>query len=376
MQTFYCHDHFEEEKFYYNGDNSFAIFNSETVSGERWIWQRIFAGELVSFSFRLENYAPSSKPYILVINVRGITKDSVSPDHHVASRLNGMALCDVCFDDVKEVSHKVAIPENSLLNGDNELVIQSMGDTGAQLDAIYFDWFEVFYSRNFTAVNNQFQFNSTNSTQQGLVSFELSDFEQDSMIIYDLTNLVRLDGFILTEVNGKYTVAFSDSIEKLTYYLAAGIESIKKPDRILLDNPSDLHDENQQAEYVIITHRKFWQQAMQLAEYRQQDQCLSSIVIDIEDILDEFNFGLMDPLASRWFLQYASKFWQSPKPRFVLFFGDASWDFKNNSASSFKNNYVPTFGNPVSDNRLVSIDGESDFLPDLFTGRCPVSSVE
>ncbi|MCH8128058.1 T9SS type A sorting domain-containing protein [candidate division KSB1 bacterium] len=373
LQTFYFHDHFEEEKFYYNGDNSFAIFNSETVSGERWIWQRIFAGELVSFSFRLENYAPSSKPDSLVIKVRGITKDSVSPDHHIAIRLNGMALSDFFFDDVEEVIHKVAIPENSLLNGDNELVIQSMGDTGAQLDAIYFDWFEVFYSRNFTAVNNQLQFNST---QQGLVSFELSNFEQDSIIIYDLTNLARLDGFILTEMNGKYTVAFSDSIEKLTRYLAAGIEAIKKPHRILLDNPSDLHDENQQAEYVIITHRKFWQQAMQLAEYRQQDQGLSSIVIDIEDILDEFNFGLMDPLASRWFLQYASKFWQSPKPRFVLFFGDASWDFKNNSASSFKNNYVPTFGNPVSDNRLVSIDGESDFLPDLFTGRLPVSSVE
>ncbi len=103
------------------------------------------------------------------------------------------------------------------------------------------------------------------------------------------------------------------------------------PNDVILDRPSGLRNDDQQVDYIMIAHSSLLDQTTRLAEFHR-GRGLSVAVVDVQDIYDEFNFGVLDPQAIKDFLQYAHSNWQAPAPRSVLFAGDASSDFKNLSA--------------------------------------------
>ena len=97
------------------------------------------------------------------------------------------------------------------------------------------------------------------------------------------------------------------------------------------------------------------------------------MVIDVEYIYDEFNYGIMSPYAVKNFLKYAYNNWNTA-PSFIVLFGDASWDYRKTGYVSLYDNYVPSFGYPASDNWFVCLDGDNDILPDMYLGRIPVAT--
>jgi hypothetical protein len=127
------------------------------------------------------------------------------------------------------------------------------------------------------------------------------------------------------------------------------------------------------ADYLVVTHKRFMDQAVRLARYREAHNGFSTFVADIEDVYDAFNFGLPDAEALHEFLRFAYET-GNPRPAYVLLFGDATWDPKNNLVNSTNKNYVPTLGNPVSDALLVCFDGPDDVLPEISIGRIPVKN--
>jgi len=101
-------------------------------------------------------------------------------------------------------------------------------------------------------------------------------------------------------------------------------------------------------------------------------------VVTIEQVYDEFSYGLADPTAIRDFLRHAHQHWARPAPRYVLLVGDASYDYRDNLQAPNKN-LVPTYlvqthfvGETASDNWFVDFD--DDGLPDMAIGRLPVKS--
>jgi hypothetical protein len=89
-------------------------------------------------------------------------------------------------------------------------------------------------------------------------------------------------------------------------------------------------------------------QANQLASYRQE-QGLDTAVIDIQDLYDEFNYGIPNPTAIRDFLALAYSTWQAPAPSYVVLLGDASFDPKNYLGFN-RTNYVPPYLSVVDPN--------------------------
>ncbi len=171
-----------------------------------------------------------------------------------------------------------------------------------------------------------------------------------------------------------FYVTFSDTATALHRFFAVSRKGAKFPPRAVFDTPSDLTSAQHGADLIIISHKNFLASAQRLADYRAEHNGLRVKVVDVEDIYDEFNFGLINPQAIKDFLKYAYNYWQAPAPSFVIFFGDASWDFKKNSGLNANDNFIPSYGNPVSDNWYVCFDGPDDFLPEMFVGRIPVSS--
>lgn len=182
------------------------------------------------------------------------------------------------------------------------------------------------------------------------------------------------DTIFVSGSGSDFYTSFDVSLNSPHKFMAASRKGVKFPSRVEFDQPTDLTSPQHGADLIIISHRKFFLSAQRLAEYRAQHNGLRVKVVDVEDIYDEFNFGLIDPQAIKDFLKFAYTNWQAPAPSYVILFGDASWDFKKNSGPTANENYVPSYGNPASDNWYVCLDGIDDVLPDMFIGRIPVSS--
>ena len=93
------------------------------------------------------------------------------------------------------------------------------------------------------------------------------------------------------------------------------------------------------------------------------------MVVDVQDIYDEFNGGMFDPQAIHDFLAYAYAYWTPPAPSYVVLMGDGNYDFKDNIGMG-ETNYIPPYladvdpwiGETAADNRYVTVSG-NDILP-------------
>ncbi len=144
---------------------------------------------------------------------------------------------------------------------------------------------------------------------------------------------------------------------------------------ITANHPSSWHSAQAGYDMVIISHASLIASAAPLAELRQS-QGLSVAVIDVQDLYDEFNFGVKSPYALKSFLATANAEWRT-KPHFVLLFGNGTFDPRNYLGTTVPD-LVPVklvdtqFLETASDDWFV--DFANDGLPDMAIGRLPAES--
>ena len=209
----------------------------------------------------------------------------------------------------------------------------------------------------------------------------LKNFSTPEVEIYgiDGTRYVGMSAFDDEDAPGTYRIIFrstqirpKNATDPAIQYIALTRNQFRKP-KISVDVPSDLRSIHNGADYIIVTHAKFIHDVQPLADLRSQ-QGLRAKVVNVQDIYDEFNHGILNPNAIREFLKYAYHNWQPPAPTYVLLVGDTHIDKKN------KNNFVPTmrvqipgYGSSASDHRFVTFRGEDNF-PDMLIGRMPANN--
>ncbi|MCH9007771.1 T9SS type A sorting domain-containing protein, partial [candidate division KSB1 bacterium] len=174
----------------------------------------------------------------------------------------------------------------------------------------------------------------------------------------------------------RFSATFVATLASTTTFVASDSAGVRQVVNIQKDELSDLRNTAEGADYLVISHRDFLEAARRLAQYRQEHNGYRTTVIDVQDIYDEFNYGIISPHAIKSFLQYAQSNWQPPAPSFLVLFGDASWDPKKYGDGAEKRNFVTSYGSLVADNWFVSLDGDADILPDMFVGRIPVETAE
>ncbi len=117
--------------------------------------------------------------------------------------------------------------------------------------------------------------------------------------------------------------------------------------------------------------------AATLAAYRDSHG-MSTMVVGLEDVYDEFNAGIAEPGAIRTFLGYATSRWSTP-PRYVTLVGRGTWDYKDRRG--FGDNLVPTLLAPSPDGLVASDVAYADLvgndgIPDVAIGRLPVLTAQ
>jgi len=150
------------------------------------------------------------------------------------------------------------------------------------------------------------------------------------------------------------------------------------PASVVTNNPSALGTTGNSADAVIISSSStdMLTVAQNWGTYRRSAAggSYNVKVVDIDDIYDEFNYGIPSPAALRAFLTYANASWQT-KPRYILLLGDATVDPRNYEGFGAFNE-VPSRGvdfydgESVSDEALTDFDG--DGLVEVPIGRIPM----
>ncbi|HRK25687.1 MAG TPA: type IX secretion system sortase PorU [Chitinophagales bacterium] len=147
-------------------------------------------------------------------------------------------------------------------------------------------------------------------------------------------------------------------------------------------------------DFIIIAHPDFLPAAQRLADYRQTNNNLRVKVVTPQEIYNEFSSGTPDISAIR---DYVKMFYDRAEgnanlmPKYLLLFGDASYDFKSIEFKVGNNhNFVPTYQSVESLNSLDSYCTDDYFgllddnegqnlsqstqLLDIAIGRIPVKT--
>jgi hypothetical protein len=118
-----------------------------------------------------------------------------------------------------------------------------------------------------------------------------------------------------------------------------------------------------QADYVIVTHPSFRTAADRLAAFHRSKHNLTVNVVEIQQIYNEFSSGAQDPTAVRDFMKmFYDRSAQngSLAPRYLLFVGDGSYDYKGISASASAN-FLPTYQSRKSQRPTESYTSDDYF---------------
>lgn len=372
---FYTSQHVETDAEYYSEEPS-------SSNNDHWYWAMISAYEAPAFmDFQFDLNHRSSESH--TARVRGsINGYYASPNHHTKIYLNSTLIDDHSFASGAEYNFSIDIQQADLLEGTNTLRIECPLDGGILEDDILVNWFAIDYYDTYFAENDQLLFDGDLT---GTYEYQVDGFSSEALEAYDITDPAipkRISGATVTGTAIRQRLDFETTIADEHHYLAQTTSQRLSPLSISQDSPSNWKSSTNGADYIIITHADFLNQAQALANYRAS-QNLRVAVVDVQDLYDEFNYGIFSPEAIKSFLAYAYANWITPAPSFVLLVGDGHFDFKNNLGYNEKI-YIPPYlddvdpwiGETVTDNRLVSVSG-NDSLPDMYIGRFPVrSSVE
>jgi hypothetical protein len=307
-------------------------------------------------------------------------------DHHTKLYVNSQLVEDATWEGFVGRISEVSFPQSYLVE-DNTIKVECLKDPGIPYDIVFVDWVEVGFHDTYIAENDRLRFSGD---QAGTWEYHVDGFTASDIEAFDITDPVSPTHIISTTVESTsiytHTLKFEDTITDRREYLALTAAQRLSPLSIVQDTPSDLHSTSNGADYIIITHSDF---AVHLPgdrddiydlESHRQSQGLRTMVVDVQDVYDEFSYGILDARAIRDFLAYAYQNWVPPAPSYVLLVGDGNYDFKNNLGNS-PPNYVPPYlsrvdpslGETACDNHYVAVNGD-DILPDMHIGRLPVTS--
>jgi hypothetical protein len=212
----------------------------------------------------------------------------------------------------------------------------------ATSDKAWTDWFEIFYRRSFGAVNDVLRFGSPDTS--ATIEYDLSGFSNSDITGFDVSDIADVKRISNAYISGsEFRFQVQQTSGSAKEYLVAGANGYKTPVSIQKASNSNLHGLTEGADFVIVTHSDFTEEASRLKQHRESQasgNVLKTNIVDVMSIYNEFSGGLLDPTAIRDFLRYAYLNW-TVRPRYVMLFGDGDYDYKNILSSD--KNWIPPF---------------------------------
>ena len=370
--------HYEKNYWWdYSIDNLVSRQYPQYKQNQTWVWGQQQVGTSV-YPFTVSDVFPgkTSKAFYKVQDFAANTDVPVN-SHKVGLSINSdpTVYDSAYFNKNAQRVVSAQFSSNLLVEGNNNLNAISF-PTKAPLNSIEYDWYEVEYPRYLKAANDSLKFVVNDQAGEYLRSFKITNLTNRNIVLYKYSpQILKILNFFGT--GGE--IDFSDSVSPGDKYYLVNESKISSPVYYYIKNFSDIVAPNIQADYILITHPLLIPTANQYASFISQNYSLNTRVINVFDIYDQFNYGYLAPEPIKDFLIAANQNWQAPKPTYLFLVGDANYDYYSNKVTYFGTppvmNFVPSFGEPVSDSWFTMWDTSGSLIPQMYLGRLPASSV-
>ena len=306
---------------------------------------------------------------------------NVNPDHRTVATLNKIPVLDESWEGhpARRV-FSADVSSNILTHGINTVEIGATLLPGVSSDAIYVNYWELDYRRQFIAWEDRIDFLSE---APGPKEYEVTGWSSPDVMIWDITDAtqpVRLDA---PPASGNpLKVRFRiEGAEGKRYWLQT-TTTTRGPDSVRLRPPTGLRNPPGGADAVIVTAAELRPAAEQLAQWHL-DHGRRVLVVDVQDAYDEFNHGIYHPKAVQAMMKWAVANWEAPAPAYLTLVGDGHWNFKGYNPAVYppQPNHIPPYlawvdpwqGEVPSDAQFGDID--DDRVPEIAVGRLAVNTL-
>jgi len=246
----------------------------------------------------------------------------------------------------------------------------------------YLDFIELNVHRKLIMAGGQMVFRSVLSEGK-VAKFQLKG--SNNLTVWDVTDPVDAKKVTMNYSGGTYN--YKTSVETIKEFVAFDGSDYKQVEFVEQVANQNLHS-IRNIDYLIVTHPDFLEQAKELGRYHFEKDGLEYAVVTVGEVYNEFSSGGQDISAIRDFAKMLYDNSDSGKKlRYLLFFGDASFDYKDRISDN--TNFVPCWESWESLNIINSVatddffgcldDGEgvsNNDRVDVGIGRLPVMTVE
>lgn len=361
-------------------------------SGRNWVGQKISAGTTginsATYSMKLDKLI-SSQP--VKIRTQLYSRAQYGTTNNFVIEDNGATLCTINMGTVDlttdrgDIAYQAPVAEctrdGNIPDQRSVLRFTYSSSDPSQNEGGYVDWIEWYYAHTFNPSNDVLFFSSPETS--GAIEYRLDGFTTSDVQVYDVTddaNVVRITNPYISGGTVVFQAAATEG--KPNQFVAAASPALKTPGAGKKVANSNLLT-NSGAEFIIITAPNLVTEATRLKAYREKEgeNKISTLVATTQEIYNEFNSGVTDPVAIRNFIQHALMNWTT-KPAYVLLFGDGHYDYLQRSTK--ERIVVPVFETEnslnliesyVTDDFFVQVAG-NDNRVDLGIGRIPIQNAQ
>lgn len=247
----------------------------------------------------------------------------------------------------------------------------------------WLDWFEILYSRPFEVSNDSLLFTSPDTT--ATIEYAVSKFSSHDVYVFEVsqdTSVKEVTDLVFDPVDASMVrFQVEQTSGSVRSFAAVGPKGFKTPSNVKKISNSNLHGTIGGSNFAIISPPDFLSEAQRLQAYRQSHDQLSTTVVNLDQVYNEFSSGMLDPVAIRDFLRFAQTRW-TIKPQYVLLFGAGNFDYKN--IKTTEKNWVPPYETLESNIQVETLASDDYFVfldptarrISMPIGRLPVRSLQ
>jgi uncharacterized repeat protein (TIGR01451 family) len=298
--------------------------------------------------------------------------------HSIDVALNGHDLGTVALNRLDAKTFSFTVPQSWLSNGTNGVVLTSLN---GEEDVSVVVKSRLTYQHLLRADSG-----ALNVKLAGGRAVTIGGFGANAVRAFDVTDAqhpTELQTSVAADPLGGFAATFTTLSGTLRTVMTADSSRLLAPGEVASNTPSSWSDTNGNsngskgaADFYIVSNKLFIPAAATLKSVRDGEGTATAIV-DVDDLYDEFNFGIRTPGAIRSFFQLAAS-WKRAPGAFMLL-GDASVDPRNYiDQGTF--DFTPTKLVTTSLLTTASDDWFTDFngdgIADIPVGRIPVRTPE
>lgn len=381
---------------------------------DSWFWARlrppIAAGSAITVSlpYTVPHPAPDTAASFRLEEIsRAYT--GPNPDHRTTIAFNGRSIVDQTWSDKQRRVFVATLPAGLLAHGANEVQVGAWTMPGNVRDDVYANYWTVDYRRLFRAWEGRLDFTAETS---GAQEYSIQGWKTSQVLVWNVSDPhqpINLDAAAVVGNNRVFLPLIFGRTAPLAPNAQAGgaangavalglrfraedqagarywlqeTPTFRSPASLRVRPDTGLRNPAGGADAVIAGPAILRPASERLAEWHRANG-RRALVVDLRDVYDEFNDGILHPSAVPAMLAWAAAHWEGAAPAYLTLMGDGDWNLKGFNPTVYPPgpNYAPPYlawvdpwqGEVPADALYGDLDG--DLVPEVAVGRLAVNTL-